>query len=674
MGENFNSEEMSLGNMIDGGKQYKTPPYQRKYSWKKAEYRKLFEDIQESVGNCEADATDEVSYYYIGTILLVKKPEESDYEIVDGQQRLVSISLLFAAIYRYIGDLDDKIKRLKNEDLVGENRGILQGILQERCDGIKKFLLTNHGNIRIVPQEQFGNKDDFIKILKDLNLTSMSHNAKKNHGNRIIANVYNYFYKEIKRYAENSSISEHKHSIIKIKKEINSVKNFLDGMRRISFVGLVAVDYANAYKLFETLNNRGKPLTAVDLIKNMIYAKFTDKTKKTNKNYPIWEKLVENLVKESRTSEINADRYFRDFYNVFSITSSKYLKVIATNKKLASKHNMIGIYEKIIKKIALEKNGVENLLKFLKDKSDIYNKIIYPHEIKNTDHSSEKNSNFKIFECCTIIQDVKVVAVNAFLLYLFNKQNNFYETKESLREIVELMAKFSVRRIVTDFPRTNTLDLLIVNLIKFCEKDIKILSADAIEEKLIDEIKRLPKHDDFAFDNLEDLTAGFSRLSADTSNIFIKTILTQLSNHNHNKNPADFEKTGHNFVVEHIMPQTLTDEWHRLLNGISDTKENQMQNKKKAMKIHKEWLHRIGNLTLITAAENGGISNNRLPIKQQVYEKRNTWLNSVECSVNGENFSAKESNGKWNSMNIENRTKLLSEELAKFYQFNSEKF
>ncbi len=686
MGQNFNSTEVSTGSIADGENQYKTPPYQRKYSWRKAEYTKLFDDIVESITNSE------VSYYYIGTILLVRKSGEVNYEIVDGQQRLVTISLLYAAIYKSISDLINKIKKLNEigrleDSLFGGNKAILQ----DRQNDIKKFLLTNQGDIKIIPQEQFGNKDDFIKILNDLFTTSIKSRAKKNHGNRIICKVFDYFCKSIEGYAEDCSKNEHKKSNMKIIKEIDAVKNFLAGMKKISFVSLVAADYQNSYQLFETLNNRGKPLSAIDLIKNMICAELTDKEIK--KNYQIWEGLVNDLLKENSTStsEINADRYFRDFYNVFSVTNSIYKNVISTNKKLASKLNMISIYEEIMKKLSQKNVKVENLLKFLKKKSEIYNAIVYSHESKIADYMKNPKNKLRIAEYCSMIQNIKVVAVNAFLLYIFDKKSNensneFFETEKSFEEIVELMTKFSVRRIVTGFPRTNTLDKLMIDLIFFCEGECdkkRKLSKKLIEEKLIKEIKDLPKSEDFLFGSLKSLTESFFNLNAEDSKNFIKEVLTQLNNHNLNKIPKISgkiehgfqEKIGHGFVIEHIMPQELTNEWRKSLSDFDDSrfKENQAQEKEKAKKIHDQWLHRMGNLTLIPASSNLKVSNKGLSIKQQEYRKYKTWLNYADCLVDGEKISAQYSKGKWNSIIIESRTKFLAEELAKFYQFKSEK-
>ncbi|WP_054655370.1 DUF262 domain-containing protein [Secundilactobacillus silagei] len=74
---------------IEGEKQYKIPIYQRNYSWSTQNIEDLFDDINsENAG------------YYIGNLLVTADKENKDYfEVVDGQQRLTTISLFFLAIY-----------------------------------------------------------------------------------------------------------------------------------------------------------------------------------------------------------------------------------------------------------------------------------------------------------------------------------------------------------------------------------------------------------------------------------------------------------------------------------------------------------------------------------------------------------------------------------------------
>ena len=85
------------------GRVFEIPKYQRGYAWEKRNIRELFDDIFESI--------ETESSHYIGTLVLSQHPTEDDhYYIVDGQQRIVTITMIINEITKYLSKSDSAVE------------------------------------------------------------------------------------------------------------------------------------------------------------------------------------------------------------------------------------------------------------------------------------------------------------------------------------------------------------------------------------------------------------------------------------------------------------------------------------------------------------------------------------------------------------------------------------
>lgn len=99
----------------------------------------------------------------------------------------------------------------------------------------------------------------------------------------------------------------------------------------------------DAFRLFDTLNNRGLPLSAIDIIKNKMLATLTSKyNKNIDSAYDQWQDLINNI-------EGLEDRFLRQYFNAFN-----HLPLISINNKKATTSQLIKIYEELIEKKTLE--------------------------------------------------------------------------------------------------------------------------------------------------------------------------------------------------------------------------------------------------------------------------------------------------------------------------------
>jgi len=118
---------------------YAIPRYQREYTWSKSQWETLFDDVQENDPG-----------YFLGSIICINQTTDSlavqRLEVVDGQQRLTTLSLLFAALYQ-------SLKR-HEKDLDDDQRVELINLKH------KLVLKKGDDQIRVIPQIQNNNQND----------------------------------------------------------------------------------------------------------------------------------------------------------------------------------------------------------------------------------------------------------------------------------------------------------------------------------------------------------------------------------------------------------------------------------------------------------------------------------------------------------------------------------
>ena len=91
------AEERTIANILTEQICYEIPPYQRPYSWKTENIQQLLEDVWEAF---ESDDSE----YFIGSLITIEKVKNLRYDVVDGQQRLTTLNLIFARLRDHIED------------------------------------------------------------------------------------------------------------------------------------------------------------------------------------------------------------------------------------------------------------------------------------------------------------------------------------------------------------------------------------------------------------------------------------------------------------------------------------------------------------------------------------------------------------------------------------------
>jgi Protein of unknown function DUF262 len=226
------ARETTLQELLEGSKQYQVPLYQRTYSWKQDQLRRLWEDILK-LAQDRVDAPG--ATHFIGSLVLAPSPSNgpagvSEFLVVDGQQRLTTLSILLCAIRDHL---------VKTED--PEHR--------ERID--QQYLINKwkpeQQRLKLVPTQE-----DRPAYLACLDSTPQVG------GSDPVGAAYRFFQAQLVAADDPDDLSD----IARIEEAV---------MSGLSLVSVAAQHGDNAHRIFESLNNTGLRLTQGDLLRNYLF-------------------------------------------------------------------------------------------------------------------------------------------------------------------------------------------------------------------------------------------------------------------------------------------------------------------------------------------------------------------------------------------------------------------
>jgi uncharacterized protein with ParB-like and HNH nuclease domain len=224
------ANETSLRNLLEGSKQFQIPLFQRPYSWEKQNWEALWDDlisiyIDEGKGD-----------YFLGPIVTQAIPGTAEgispFTVIDGQQRLTTLTILLAALRKCI----------KKND-------------KEAAEELYALYLTNQFKkgdnfYKVLPTQ--GDRDTYQSIIQAKNIKDINKESK-------IYQAYNFFEKKLNKpdIEDIDTLDFNKFKII--------------CLEHLTLVNITSDEQDNPYLIFESLNNKGQELTQADLVRNYIF-------------------------------------------------------------------------------------------------------------------------------------------------------------------------------------------------------------------------------------------------------------------------------------------------------------------------------------------------------------------------------------------------------------------
>lgn len=337
----------------------RVPVYQRSFAWEISNVQDLVEDIKNSYPED----------YFIGTIVVTDK---GDYlEIVDGQQRLATINIFFAAVRDLMRKMNniDKSKYIETVYLWKES-------LRDE-DKKQKLTLNN-----------MDNEFYFKKIIEneiDTEPTKESHKR--------ILDAYKY----TKSFVENKYSSE----------KIDGIFDFVEFIeKKLKIIIVTVSDDVNAFTIFETLNDRGLVLSQTDLIKNYLFNKSDNRIEEAQEKWARFTGAVEAAENEEEILQ-----YIRYYWS--------------------SKNGLVREKElfKDIKNKIRNKNQTITFLSNLERNTDIYLALLNPNHPLWKDYPTECT----IF--ISELKELGLTQNRPLLLAILERFSNKEEVRKTLKLI-----------------------------------------------------------------------------------------------------------------------------------------------------------------------------------------------------------------------------------------------
>lgn len=247
---NIKPYDKTIRDLLGSKRQFVIPRFQREYSWERKNYQEFFEDM---IGNLIiSEGKISYSQYFLGTMLFIgnfSEGTDQEIQVVDGQQRLTTITILFSA-------LSDRFIALNEPTL---SKQIFTYIMTEDDNG---------NEVRILKSKT--NSPFFAYFIQD---KEKAIKQKANSEEEIcIKQAYDYFMSQLnidklKKLLKLKHGSEEVDSL----SEVDILKAIRDQVLNSTFVSISTTDKEQANKIFEILNAKGKRLADIDLIKNKIF-------------------------------------------------------------------------------------------------------------------------------------------------------------------------------------------------------------------------------------------------------------------------------------------------------------------------------------------------------------------------------------------------------------------
>lgn len=259
----------TFGELAGNGKNYEVPPFQRDYSWDKEEWEDLWLDLL---------ALEQEGDHYMGYLVLQETKEPKKFIIIDGQQRITTISLLILAAVKIFIERED-------EDRANYLRTTYLSVLD---------IVTRVQ----IPKLRLNYNNDLMYSGKLLQLDIPNNLAGYKPSEKRLVNGYKYFYGCLKNEFEGKTNED---LAAFVTKNID-IKLF--------FTSITVKDDINAFKVFETLNARGVKLSTSDLLKNFLFSIiYSPNTGSIQHEEKKWHRINDILGKTDVTT------YLRHYWN-----------------------------------------------------------------------------------------------------------------------------------------------------------------------------------------------------------------------------------------------------------------------------------------------------------------------------------------------------------------------
>lgn len=493
------------------------PIYQRSYAWEEKHVIDLYDDLLTAIRNSDHE-------YFIGSVVISSGGDRD--EVVDGQQRLATIAILISAIRDHFLRMND------NERAIDIQNQYLSSRDRRSQEVIPNLKLNNNDN-------DFFYKKIILIEEQDVPCSRASHER--------IQKAY-----ETAKRKINSFVSTENNPT----NALLDICDFIDNHLKIIVV--LVPDHANAFTIFETLNDRGLDLAISDLLKNYLLGQSENRLEEVQEN---WAKMYTLL--ESTDNENLVVTFIRQYWSsIYGLTREREL------------------YTKIKNRITSKQRAVD-LSNNLEQASRVYTALIDTSQSYWNDYSLEAKNHMATLNLFRMTQ------MRPLLLAIMD---NF--SKPEIEKSLKFLVAVSARFLITGGLGGGALEA------QFSDRAREISSVTITSKNQLKAAMSRVIPSDTSFKD------AFKTASVSKQYLARYYLMTLEKSAKGEENPELIPNADTSAVnLEHVLPKTLTADWSF----------NHDQ--------HRAYVKRLGNLAIMSSQMNSDIGNSNFGIKKPFYEQ-----------------------------------------------------
>lgn len=545
------SEINHILNVFNNNYIYEIPDFQRDFVWGSTEIERLFKDFLEDTEDFTAEVKN-LDGYLLGNVVLINNSQDPTHKIViDGQQRLTTLSLLYKALENL---LKDKIKSSAGTELIWAE---LSSDLKRGYGLFDDFSKFESPKILHHKSLKFGEAYRKIIITAEGEIDDIESSADSQ-----INEVFESLTDQLSNLSDNQLV-----------KFVHYIKT------KVLIIVTTAPNISKAFQLFEILNNRGKDLEPLDLIKNNLLKNIEDQELdgpnrlKFNQD---WTQFINNL-EISKIKRIESSTFLKHF-------------LMGTTGENIKKENLYKYFSNEEETRYQDTNSVIGLVSEFKKISKIYSAI----EKKNYDSFTDNETSMYI-----LFQLLKLKQMHVMLIPFYFESN---DTKE---KIIDLAIRLGAS-VIFSFTPANFIEKELPSKIRQYYSNRKSLGFDNALEIFSEDIEALIKE---RAPLAKDATAT-RKFENSRGNYTVKgrELLQFIEMYAFKNEHVTTAINSKSISLEHILPRNL-DLYEPKTAGFNNHDEM------------KEYINRIGNLALIKKSDNSHLSNGQFSSKRNVFGK-----------------------------------------------------
>jgi Protein of unknown function DUF262/Protein of unknown function (DUF1524) len=498
------------------------PPHQRHYAWEEEHVTDLFGDLAGAIDRGENE-------YFLGSIV-VTQDKQDHLQVVDGQQRLATITILLAAIRDYFYNLGGN-ERNRAEDIE------------------RKYLATRNIRTQETMPKLHLNETDHDFFFKRI-LTRPDDSAR----NTIPSKLSH------KRLAKAAELAA-KHVGHLISATGVPAERLLDWVEyvdaKVRVIWVQVPDHANAFTIFETLNDRGLDLAISDLLKNYLFGRSGNRMEEVSQR---WMTMTGAL--EAAEGESMVVTYIRHLWqSIYGLTREK------------------DLYDNMKKRITSKQHAVDFATQ-LSENARLYAAILNPDHDVWTKYGPSASGHM------AILNQLGMIQIRPLILAVLDKFS-----PAEVRRSLQLMVSWAVRFLITGGLGSGTLESY------YSQRAMEVRNGTVTKAKGLANAMRGVVPTDSQFQ------AAFAIANVSKSSLaryYLRTLERQVQG---TPEPALVPNSNQEVVnLEHILPRNPTPAWGHI-----------------DVETAEEYFNRLGNLALMESKPNSMAGNAGFSDKQQYY-------------------------------------------------------